>query len=119
MKRIITKQGQRGVVANNGTFFPLHEKSGKNQAKEEALLSFEEFGVNPSWVDIRETGVTIKQFNKMVTRVYQRGYENGRRSYKEFVENQEFAEKSNKYLSKQDKLGKFFKEKSQINKSNQ
>ncbi len=66
--------------------YPQFDKSIKNKAIEEALISFPKFGVETKWIDITENGITIKQFNKMVKRVYEKGYADGLEKHREISE---------------------------------
>ena len=83
-------------------YMPIFEKSIKNKAKEEALSSFERFGVETKWVDITDNGITIRQFDKMVRKVYERGYRDGLEKHRELTQ----KEKEGKALLRMRRMGK-------------
>lgn len=93
-------------------YYPIFEKSIQNKAKEEAILSFEDFGVKTKWIDITKKGITIRQFNKMITKVYEKGYADGLEKSRELNQ----ADKEGKTFQRFSKIARHFKETNQINK---
>lgn len=60
-----------------GVYYPQFEKAPKNLAKQEGLIALKEHGVDPKYINLKNDGITIRQFNKMVLKVYMAGYDNG------------------------------------------
>jgi hypothetical protein len=95
--------------------FPIQEKKPKNKAKElgrEALL---ELGIDSRIVNLKEEGVSINQFNKVILKVYKKAFEEGYQKGLIKYNSEELTEQKAREMSRFKQTSKMMNQTNQVN----